>query len=101
MEQIDICLNVDENRPLCRIPTDQIKWERWHTPGAHSCFLCVWMVDFWFIKRMDYFLSTANIGIFMGSLCKHWQGLLEYLLKFDSVTSRSQLDHLSPQLTWN
>lgn len=31
------------------------------------------------IKRMDYFLSAANTDIFMGSLCKHRQGLLETL----------------------
>lgn len=52
----------------------EMEWERRHTLGAHSCFLSVWMVDFWSIKRMDYFLSAANMDIFMGILCKHWQG---------------------------
>lgn len=51
---------------------------------------------------MDYFLSTANMTVFMGSLCKHWQGLLEYPLKFNSpTTSYSRLDRLTPKLTWN
>lgn len=42
---------------------------------------------------MDYFLSTADVDILMGSLCKHRPGLREYPLQSESpATACSQLD---------
>lgn len=61
------------------VPSAQMRWERRHTPGTRSRLLSAWRVDVLSIKRMNYFLSAANTDIYMGSLCKHRQGLLETL----------------------